>query len=324
MRVPELSFLIPVRNDALRLKRCLETIQRSARDVPTEIVVGDNGSTDDTARVAAAAGATVVDAAGLQVSEIRNVLAGHAKSALLAFIDADHELTEDWCRAAMVALQDRSVVAAGDQYHSPGQTWVQRAYDLLRRRHAAPVDTEWIPSGNLVVRREAFASVGGFDVSLATCEDVDLCQRLNGKGGRVLAVPGMLSLHVGDPQTLGAVFRGELWRGRDAVRLALRSAVNASSIKGLLMPAFTMAGLLAVIAGGIAWHLGGPGWIPIAGVIALILPVAAQSAVLLQRRQQRPDADVGMAHVLALAAVYTTARGVAPLFPGGHNLRRKD
>lgn len=321
--MPELSFLIPVRNDALRLKRCLETIRRSAGDLATEIVVGDNGSTDDTARVAAAAGAEVVDVAGLQVSEIRNVLARRAKSSLLAFIDADHELASDWCRAALSALREASVVAAGDQYQSPGQTWVQRAYDLLRRRQNQTTETEWIPSGNLVVRREAFTSVGGFDVSLATCEDVDLCHRLNRAGGRVLAVPGMKSVHIGDPTTLGAVFRGELWRGRDAIRLSLREPANMASFKGLVMPMLTIVGLLMTVGGGVAWMFGGSGWIPVAGVLALLLPIGALGIVLLRRRQERPDADVSVGQIAALATIYSTARGVAPLFPGGHNLRRK-
>ena len=322
--MPELSFLIPVRNDASRLKRCLETIRRSAGDLPTQIVVGDNGSTDDTARVATAAGAQVVNVAGLQVSEIRNVLAGRAQSSLLAFIDADHEVTQEWCGAALSALRDATVVAAGDQYHSPGQTWVQRAYDLLRRRPDTPTETEWIPSGNLVVRRDAFSSVGGFDISLATCEDVDLCQRLNRTGGRVLAVPQMKSVHLGDPSTLGSVFRGELWRGRDAVRLALRSKVNLSSIKGLVMPVLTLLGLLLVIGGGLACLFGGPVGVPLVGLVVFLLPVGALSLVLLRRRQERPNANVAVGQLLALATTYTTARGVAPLFPGGHNLRRKD
>jgi glycosyltransferase involved in cell wall biosynthesis len=53
------SVVVPVRNDAAALRRCLEALA-TLTDVPDEIVVVDNGSTDDTADVARAGGARVV------------------------------------------------------------------------------------------------------------------------------------------------------------------------------------------------------------------------------------------------------------------------
>src|SRR6478735_2016835 len=107
----------------------------------------------------------------------------------------------------------RSRVAAGAPYRSPAHaTWVQLMYDAMREHPSEPATTRWLGSGNLVVRRAAFDAVGGFDSQLEACEDVDLCRKLRLRGGTLVSTPGMTSVHLGDPPTLGALFRGELWR----------------------------------------------------------------------------------------------------------------
>jgi hypothetical protein len=133
----------------------------------------------------------------------------------------------------------------------------------------------------------------------------------------------MLSVHIGDPTNLAAVFRGELWRGRDAVRLALRSPWKAESLRGILFPLVTLAGLLSFAAGIVSAIAGTPLWPLWLGIGLIAMPVAAVFLTLLIRRGNRPDSGVGLAGIGALAVVYTTARGLAPIFPGGHNLRRK-
>src|SRR5262245_24421064 len=71
--IPVLSFLIPVRNDAARLRRCLASIaaqRRPGREI--EVIVADNGSTDGTREAALEAGAQVIDLPGLTVAALRN------------------------------------------------------------------------------------------------------------------------------------------------------------------------------------------------------------------------------------------------------------
>jgi GT2 family glycosyltransferase len=132
---------------------------------------------------------------------------------LLAFVDADQELDPGWCDAAIHALADASVTAVGAQYHAPADgTWVQRMYDRMRGHQPGTRGAAWLPSGNFVIRRTAFGRAGGFDTSLETCEDVDLCQRITAAGGRLFSVDRLRSIHHGDPATLGLV-QGELWRG---------------------------------------------------------------------------------------------------------------
>jgi GT2 family glycosyltransferase len=103
---------------------------------------------------------------------------------------------------------------------------VQATYGALRRHPAAEERAEWLGAGNMVVRREAFVAVNGFDESLETCEDVDLCARIAKAGWQVRAVPGMRNVHHGDQAE--NVFWGELWRGRDSLRVTTRPEHRAT------------------------------------------------------------------------------------------------
>ena len=63
------TIVIPVYNDANRLKRCIDSIQKLGLTI--EIVVVDNGSTDDSIGVAQSAGAKVLSFPGINVGALR-------------------------------------------------------------------------------------------------------------------------------------------------------------------------------------------------------------------------------------------------------------
>src|SRR5215217_5553243 len=98
------SFVVPVRDDALRLRRCLASIARNQYP-DLEVVVADNGSRDGSAGVAREAGARVLALPGLKVAELRNRAAGAAQGEVLAFIDADHEIDPAWAAHAVDVLR---------------------------------------------------------------------------------------------------------------------------------------------------------------------------------------------------------------------------
>src|SRR5262245_55400306 len=211
------SFIIPVRDDAFSLARCLSSIRKNGypRD-RLEFIVADNGSTDRSAEVARTHGARVLPLPGMRVPGLRNRAAAAARGDVLAFVDADHEISPDWIASAVDLLRDQRVAAVGALCSAPpGGTRIQRLYGLMRGRTSGRRDTSWLGSGNLAVRRTAFEKLGGFDESLDTCEDVELCQRLRAVGWRIVADERLGSVHAGDPKTLRELFVSERWRGRD-------------------------------------------------------------------------------------------------------------
>jgi GT2 family glycosyltransferase len=242
MPTPRISFVVPVLNDAERLDRCLRSIARTADRGAIEIIVVDNASRDGSAEVARSHGALVITLDHPRVAELRNAGATFASGDILAFVDADHEISSEWADAALATFGDGAVAAAGAAYHAPPSgTWVQCAYGALRGTPRGQHDVEWLGSGNMAIRRSAFLAAGGFDTSLTTCEDVDLCNRLRAAGHRVVSNARMQSVHFGDPETLWAVLNGELWRGRDNLRVSLRGERSLRTLPSVLLPVIDAA-----------------------------------------------------------------------------------
>jgi glycosyltransferase involved in cell wall biosynthesis len=319
-----LSFVIPVKNDADRLAGCLRRIAANRHSsFEIETIVADNGSSDGTRDVAAAAGARVICQPDLRVSELRNHAAAVATGSVLAFIDADHEIVPTWAVDALSVLDDESVGAAGALYLPPeGGTWVQQWYGTLRGRTVGQTDVLWLGSGNLVVRRTAFDAIGGFDASLEACEDVDFCQRLRNSGWRLVGDERLRSVHLGDPPTLHAVFRAERWRGRDNLRVTLRGRVTARDVASLAISVIDLvclavtavAMLSTAVFGGRALAVAATAWIPIL-VLALLRAarMAARSGI---------RGPLGAIQAVLVALVYDAARAIALVSRAPHHRAR--
>ncbi len=317
-RLPTISILIPVLNDAERLARCLATIDanRYPREL-LETIVADNGSTDGSRDVAARFGARVLELPNRKVAAVRNAAARRASGAILAFIDADHEIDPLWMQRAAELLSDERVVACGASYSAPPEgNWVQRLYDALRVPTRGRNDVDWLGSGNLAVRRSAFEQVGGFDETLETCEDVDLCQRLRQRGGLLVADEAMKSVHAGDPRSLGAIFRGELWRGRDNLRVSLRGRLSARALPSIAIPMLDILALAGILSGLVlqAW------WIVAAAASCFAFLAALRSARILVNLSQPRALDPIRAFAVAVA--YDLGRSIALLVPASHAVRR--
>jgi hypothetical protein len=318
-----LAVIVPVRNDAARLARCLQTIAASRGALGNvEMVVADNGSTDESAAVAEASGARVLHLPDLRVSELRNQAAAAAASDLFAFVDADHEVSPAWIPAALDVMALDGVGAAGAIYEAPAAgTWVQRMYGVLRGRTVGRADVAWLGSGNLIVRREAFQQIGGFDATLEACEDVDLCQRLRTAGWRIVGDERLKSVHLGDPPTLRALFRAERWRGRDNLRVSLRGPLTLRDWPSIIAPVVMLLALGVVLVTAATALLGLSSWrLPAAALaVAAIFPLL--QAVRMATRARRVDPGF-LGQVLAVAATFNVARSLALITRAPHHRQR--
>lgn len=92
-----ISIIVPARNEAHNLPKLLDSIHRQ-RSVPLEVIVADDGSTDDTRKIAEAAGATVIDVPEGEwqgKSHACHHGAQHARYGTLVFMDADTSFADD-------------------------------------------------------------------------------------------------------------------------------------------------------------------------------------------------------------------------------------
>ena len=321
---PRVSFVVPVRNDAVRLATCLRSIARNSHGShQIEVIVVDNGSTDDSVAVARRFGAEVLSIEDARVAELRNQGARHARADVLAFIDADNEITAGWVYAALECLHLPNTAVVGALYQAPVDgTWVQRTYGHLRGTPSGQHDTGWLGSGNVAVSRAAFESVGGFDTTLETCEDVDFCHRIRARGLRVISDERLESIHHGDPRTLLEVFSSERWRGRDNLRVSFRRPIAWSAVPSAVLPIIQGISIGVGVAGVVAAFVTASLGLLLIGASLLSFAAATCLRVMRAALRARPRRAVGMLAVFIVASVFDVARAVALVSRAPHRAVR--
>jgi cellulose synthase/poly-beta-1,6-N-acetylglucosamine synthase-like glycosyltransferase len=268
----EVSVIIPARNEEAMIAGSLESL--SAMDFPVdamEVIVADNGSTDRTVETAMAfAGRLniqVVSVPGARVSGVRNAGARRARGRILAFLDADCLVPRDWLREATAFFNSEDPAVIGAPYLPPrGAGWVADAWWFFRSRREGRT-ASFVSTAGMLLRADDFWRVEGFDESLATAEDWDLCARLREAGVPVRIVPGIAVVHLETPGDLVSFFRQERRRGLDAARTAAKR--GGRRMGTTIFMAGTIFGWLAMLLGlalSAAWNC----WIPAcAGAVAL-------------------------------------------------------
>ena len=253
-----ISFIIPVWNDEKNIARCLRAIRNlEFSQHHYEVIILDNGSTDNTHGIIEEMGFDFKIIEKVHVSALRNRGAAMAQGEFLAFVDSDVELSPSWLGPSLAAFSDPQVVGTGCFPHvPPDSTWVQRAWEIHQKGREVknvPASVKWLPSMNLVVRREAFLAVGGFNEELVTAEDVDLCYRLGTKG-TILGNPAMEAIHWGEAPDLSTFWKKEVWRGKGSFSGLRSHGFRWDELPSLGYPLYIF-GLCVALAVGSIWDL---------------------------------------------------------------------
>ncbi|PYY31932.1 glycosyltransferase family 2 protein [Curtobacterium sp. MCBD17_030] len=108
--MPSVSVVVPVRDDAEHLRRCLTALAAQTR-LPDEVVVVDNGSSDDSAAVARAAGAVLCVEPVRGIARASSLGYDTARGDVIVRLDADSVPPPHWIASALDLLEDPAVVA---------------------------------------------------------------------------------------------------------------------------------------------------------------------------------------------------------------------
>lgn len=203
-----ISFVIPVKNSDKYLYECLSSIAN--QDIEKEcfeIIVVDNESSDNSVLIAKEFTENIYVSRASNASGVRNDGACHAKFEIIAFIDSDCVIPGDWASKVLSSLsEDPQIGVVGGNYlANPDGTWVEKAWSPIVNRFSGFVRS--LPGGNMAFRREVWNLVGGFNTSLRSAEDDEICRRVREKGFLVCAKAELGVIHLGNATRLTEFYR---------------------------------------------------------------------------------------------------------------------
>jgi mycofactocin system glycosyltransferase len=264
-RLPAVSVVIPVRDRARELERCLRSLQNLRYPAGRlEIVVVDDGSRDDSTEVARAHGAVVVDSggSGWGPAAARNRGVAAAKGEILAFVDSDCTVSPGWLEELAGEFDDPDVDAVGGRVEGLHVATALDRYEaqmsslsLGKRERSGQGgdDTFYLPSCNLLVRRAALLRAGGFREGMHVGEDVDLTWRLRDRGGKIAYVPRGWVWHEHRNRLAAFVRRRFAYGTSEAMLHALHPRRRKKmALPPILTVVFALL-MLGAVAGGWAW-----------------------------------------------------------------------
>jgi GT2 family glycosyltransferase len=208
------SVVIATFNSAETLGEQLDALATQDWQGPLDVVVSDNGSTDDTRAVVESYGElfpslTFVDSSDAPgPAHARNVGVSVATGDYVLFCDDDDKVGDGWLKAMATALERHPFVAAKLEYSELNPAWSRGIYGEVQRDDL-PAPASFLPfagGASIGVRRNVHMNVGGFDEALPVGEDADYCYRIQLSGTPIHFVPAAV-VHRRDRQHLGEIFR---------------------------------------------------------------------------------------------------------------------
>jgi O-antigen biosynthesis protein len=218
---PSVSVIVPTRNRLDLLRTCLSGLLQTSYE-PMDVVVIDNDSDDlqtleFLGRLPDAHHSVLQYGGPFNFSAMNNFAAQAARGEMLCFLNNDIEIPDpDWLgfltaqamRPEVGAVGARLLYGDGSIQHAGVVTGIgggaAHAHRFLQihdegyfSRHNLPQFVSAVTAACLVVRKDRFLAVGGFDeVNFPVAfNDVDLCLRLNARGWQSYYEPGATLIH---------------------------------------------------------------------------------------------------------------------------------
>ncbi len=216
-------------------------------DSPFEILVVDDGPGEETRRAASRAGARYVPTAGEGIAAARNLGIRESRGEWLAFFDDDQRASPGWLRELLRVSREREApVVAGSRRLVPLEPGIPLPSHPRLRLYLGeedwgesprPLGPEEFPNtGNVLVRKDVFRRVGGFDPSFVEGgEDTDFFTRARRQGVPLWAAPSARADHlVGPAKVTPSWWKRRAQRGGAAeARIRRKGGGRVSLLAGL-------------------------------------------------------------------------------------------
>ncbi len=206
----KVTLVFTVLNEADSLPALLDSIAAQTRR-PDEIVVCDGGSRDDTVRILRTDprfDICVIEAAGANISQGRNLAIAAASHEVIACTDAGVRLAPHWLEAIVAPLQDESRQAVAGFFLPDPRTPFEVAMGATVLPELRDIEPAvFLPSSRSVAfRKSAWQAVGGYPEWLDYCEDLIFDMALRARCGPFAFAPDAVA-YFRPRSSLGAFFK---------------------------------------------------------------------------------------------------------------------
>lgn len=225
----QISIVIPAFNEERLLAQTLAEVNRAragfaAAGLTSELIVCDNNSTDRTAEIARANGATVVFEPINQIGRARNRGAAAATGDWLLFIDADSHPSPELFADVAAAIHSGHCLAGGCVIRLAGNhrfaQWLTRGWNWVSRKRRL------LAGSFIFVETAAFREIGGFDHQFFTGEELDLSKRLQALARKTKRKIVILHRH----PLLTSDRKVRLYSSRELLGFMLRAALRPKRV----------------------------------------------------------------------------------------------
>lgn len=190
----KISFVIPCLNEAKFIACQLESLFLQDYDGPFEIIVSDNGSTDNTKKIVdelskSMPNLRLADASGRRgAAHARNIGAAAANGDVIFFVDADDVLPSNWLKIMNQAMENHDFITCRLNTEKLNEQWQQESWTNAQKDgpiNFYPQFLSFAGSCAIGVKRNVHESVGGFDENIKCLEDADYCWRIQLAGTKL-------------------------------------------------------------------------------------------------------------------------------------------
>jgi glycosyltransferase involved in cell wall biosynthesis len=263
----KVSVVIPAYNAERTIgEAVVHSLSQTRGSLQVELIVVDDGSTDETATIAESAGATVIRQQNAGPAAARNRGWQSATGTFICFTDSDCIPRAGWLEDLLDGFTDSHVGAVGGSYEIANPSswlarWVQQ--EIMERHKRMPPFIRAFGSYNVAIPRHVLQATGGFNpvYRRASGEDNDLSYRIIKKGWRIAFRPQARVAHY-HPEKLWRYlmeqYRHGFWRakmykdhpdmtgGDDYTRL--RDRIEPILVLGILgLPLLVVLGVVPVV-----------------------------------------------------------------------------
>jgi cellulose synthase/poly-beta-1,6-N-acetylglucosamine synthase-like glycosyltransferase len=222
----KVSVVVPAYNASDTLANCIfallaQTISRSEY----EVIVVDDGSTDNTAEVAAWYDVQLVRQAHRGPAAARNRGLEVAAGGLILLTDADCRPAPNWIEAMSAPFADPDVAGCKGVYRTDQREWVARfvqaEYEEKYRGMARAPAIDFVDTYSAGYRRRILQLEGAFNETIAVAEDAELSFRLARRGYKLVFNPNAVVYHQ-HARALGHYLRRKFRYGKWRVQVYAR------------------------------------------------------------------------------------------------------